>query len=73
MPMQFRTRQSCTPTAIPKADTQLPGVPSLFQNSRKLSRLIIVIWSKMKYAPSQIITATLCAAVLFPAAEKQRW
>ena len=45
----------------------LPGVPSLFQNSQKLSRLITVIWSEVKYVPSQIITATLCIALLSPA------
>lgn len=71
MQMQLRTRQPCTPTAKPWTDS-LPRVPSLFQNSRKLSRPIIVIWSEMKYVPSQIITATLSITVLCPAAFWER-
>lgn len=42
-------------------------MPSLFQNSQKLSRWITVIWSEVKYVPSQIITATVCIALLSPA------
>lgn len=72
MRMSLRTSRPCTLTAILQADT-LPGVPSLFQNSRKLSRLIIVLWCELKYVPSQIITAALCTG-LFPAAsETRRW